>query len=459
MLALVACTRDKALKYKWSFGEGAQLQSYVELESKQRSVILAADKSYSMYVSQATLVVVPSHLLKQWEEEFVKFFGTQEKIKLIAIYTSDDIPDVQSLQNCDVVLVSQRLFMSSGYKKMLGMDIGESDSLLMDSNYLCRLNDLRKNPSGNIISGKGRNKRKVCLLEKIRWFRVVYDEIHELASSLDRNMGTTLNDIVPQQDHGNENAWSLPLRCLESETKWGLTGTPLIQRCADIHSLGGVLGLHLGSQDADICRRFVDMYLRSSTLTEVQWPEPRERIISFTLSVEEKVLYLQRSYEYAGDIAKNDSTALRELLLTCSHHSLRGMAPSINGAKSSSRNAVRMNASSQESAEDEVTRVQRKKEERLQNISQKAAVIREKLQVLDNAVSRAACIPEASSHEEALIAERKRRAALGRRDECADQLREMNHEIDSLNKVFRLLQVVFAKFTFERNPSGMSNLS
>ena len=125
-------------------------------------------------------------------------------------------------------------------------------------------------------------------LEKFAWYRVVYDEVHELGSYLEAEitadidaaaaeaaaaaaaigMGATAGAKEKKGKAGASSAqtpWMLPLRCLEGEVKWGLTGTPLVQRGADIHALGGMLGVHVGSQDATLCRQFVDKYFRSSS--------------------------------------------------------------------------------------------------------------------------------------------------------------------------------------------------
>ena len=157
---------------------------------------------------------------------------------------------------------------------------------------------------------------------------------------------------------------------------------------------------------------------------------------------------MQRSYEWAGKIAMRDPIALRELLLTCSHHSLRGVGAGGAGTRAggasshaSSSSAVTTNGTSQLKAEDEVTRVQRKKEERLVVCRQKVTTLREKLQVLDNLISRGSSghqsegsVQAPLGYEDDQAAERKRRGAMGRRDECADQLREVHHEIRGLEK-------------------------
>ena len=96
-----------------------------------------------MLPSHATLVVVPSHLLKQWELEFTKFFGPKTKLKLVVIYSVDDIPTAGVLQACDVVVVSQRLFMAERYKEFLGMKPHDGHSALRDEAYLQRVDQLR----------------------------------------------------------------------------------------------------------------------------------------------------------------------------------------------------------------------------------------------------------------------------------------------------------------------------
>jgi hypothetical protein len=420
----------------------------IALQDNNRCVKLAAKKSYFMFASRATLVVVPPHLLKQWHLEFTKFFGSQSQLKIVVIYNISDVPSAAILQDCDLVVVSQRLFMSDGYKRMLNLNANHSSVWARDRDYLNQVDLIRKSDGkcGELHRPRvcSRVQSSTFPLEKFVWHRVVYDEVHELSSYLEleatsSNLGENSSTMGGSAVGSSDAPWLMPLRCLESEIKWGLTGTPLVQRCADIHSLGGILGVHIGYQDVNLCKAFVDKYIRSSSITERQWPEPREKIISFPLCVDEKLLYMQRSYEWAGRISNRDPLALRELLLTCSHHSLRGggagRGGDFKGVAGSKASTVSSNSTSQLKAEDEVTRVQRVKEERLSHCRQKAAVIREKLQVMDNIISRASSgHDEPGRTEDPVVAERKRRSTIGRRDEAADQLREINHEIKAIEK-------------------------
>jgi hypothetical protein len=79
------------------------------------------DKHSPMIPVRAALVVVPNHLVAQWEAQIVKFAGTGtgtgSGLKVIAIASVNDIPTVGEIAAADIVLLQQGLFDSKAYQR------------------------------------------------------------------------------------------------------------------------------------------------------------------------------------------------------------------------------------------------------------------------------------------------------------------------------------------------------
>eukprot|EP00981_Chlorochromonas_danica_P012919 scaffold5551_cov159-Ochromonas_danica.AAC.19 len=72
--------------------------------------------------SRATLVVVPPHLVHQWYEEAVKFFGAkaveeQQKVKVFVLSRVSDLLPMHEMVVADVIIASNSLFDSENYQQ------------------------------------------------------------------------------------------------------------------------------------------------------------------------------------------------------------------------------------------------------------------------------------------------------------------------------------------------------
>ncbi|KAG8999653.1 hypothetical protein FRB94_003868 [Tulasnella sp. JGI-2019a] len=74
---------------------------------------------------KATLVLVPSHLVKQWETEVTKF--TKNMFEVVAIYTAVNLKKftVRDIMDADIVIMASSVFNSPTYLEWLGSFAGE----------------------------------------------------------------------------------------------------------------------------------------------------------------------------------------------------------------------------------------------------------------------------------------------------------------------------------------------
>ena len=69
--------------------------------------------------TRATLVIVPSHLLHQWEGEIKKF---NPELRVISVTTVTQMPKAAAVRKADIVLCSVNLFSSDKYwSKIVGV--------------------------------------------------------------------------------------------------------------------------------------------------------------------------------------------------------------------------------------------------------------------------------------------------------------------------------------------------
>lgn len=144
------------------------------------------------YAYNTTLIVVPMALLTQWENEFLKVAKDQDKFRCFIYYGSDTLGNLKKLL-CGsapptVVLTTYGMIQSEWSR--------------MD-----------KVESFNLARG----------LFSIKFLRVILDEGHNI-----RNKSTKTAKAV---------------YALQSDRKWILTGTPIINRLEDLFSLVHYLGL------------------------------------------------------------------------------------------------------------------------------------------------------------------------------------------------------------------------
>ncbi|EIW84791.1 hypothetical protein CONPUDRAFT_116969 [Coniophora puteana RWD-64-598 SS2] len=158
-----------------------------------------------MYLSSATLVVVPSNLLRQWDREVLKHCTSDVKYKLLRI--KDRMPSAQEL-------ASQYDVSLSGLRR-------ESTRTNVESLFTAQPCTCPFIPGSRVPDCRCPGRPDASPLLQVRWKRLVIDEGHTSG-----NIEHTINRFIPT---------------MSIERKWIVTGTPT----------ANTLGLSLGRSVSD----------------------------------------------------------------------------------------------------------------------------------------------------------------------------------------------------------------
>jgi SNF2-related domain len=289
---------------------------------------LPLQKRQERYFCNAALIVVPSHLIRQWYLEIGKFAGegALKRVLLIdSVTVLKTLTYIQIMQEYDIILVSKTVFRSPSYRKCdITIPSPENDSYLwkqyhgkvsFSDNYrqddmnlwskLVTINhyateiDPVKYPPGSLLCGEGNGVRLAPLHFRI----VVIDEMHELDAS-----------------------WTFVERgtcVLQGDFFLGLTATPNLEnyeafsRAPDtgynaLFSINVMDGENLrdpGSHGAWYRKLFQQHYTMRSG--ELQMMDPIVHVTEVSQTAEERSFYMSI-----------DERHQRWLLQFCSHHNL-----------------------------------------------------------------------------------------------------------------------------------------
>jgi SNF2 family DNA or RNA helicase len=150
--------------------------------------------------SKANLIIVPSHLSKQWEEEIKKFLPNK---KIVKIYTKTNHNKItySDIINSDYVIVTQQFLLNfnyyirEGYKYVTPTNYYYKDRITFINNIF---DDWMKN-------GKNYSEINKPFLEVFNFHRIIIDEGHEI---FEKNLGNYrlneyLLDFLNYNIHGN----------------------------------------------------------------------------------------------------------------------------------------------------------------------------------------------------------------------------------------------------------------
>jgi len=325
-------------------GKTATLIGLLDSQRCQRLRNPTSSEASHLIPTNATLILVPSNLLGQWEGEFKKFLGP-DAFKFLVIRTILDLKNstIEDLRQCEVVLTTYKLLYSNDYvgrlkclqctranhlheRSFLGRPIektlaeveraqaavmASSSStvgwtLRMKNHHEQKADRDEETDHTNLLTDEQVESRIATLglctdwkkmphpvFELFFWQRIVFDEFHEL-EAMDKRRRCMLQN-------------------LRSKYRWGLTGTPPKRDMDQITTLAGMLRVRLAEDDPVQCQHFLDIFVRQN-FSELPEIPVREHIISIEPTIEERAIYLQHAYD--GNT--------RSLLQLCSHHCLKG---------------------------------------------------------------------------------------------------------------------------------------
>eukprot|EP00930_Biecheleria_cincta_P037036 TRINITY_DN25398_c0_g1_i1.p1 TRINITY_DN25398_c0_g1~~TRINITY_DN25398_c0_g1_i1.p1 ORF type:complete len:1093 (+),score=209.35 TRINITY_DN25398_c0_g1_i1:69-3347(+) len=351
--------------------------------------------------TSATLILVPSNLLGQWEGEFAKFLGA-DSFNFLIIRTIKDLRSVtvEDLTKCEVVLTTYKILYSNDYVERLKNLQCTRQNRMHERYFLGRpiqqtLAEVEKAQAEVMASDAGKvgwtlrvktdrerveqrnaetdhkllltkrqtddrirtlglckdwKKLPLPVFELFLWQRIVFDEFHEL-EAMDTRRCTLLQN-------------------LRARHRWGLTGTPPKRDVSQIEALARMLRIRVKDDDRIDCQRFLDTFVRQN-FSELPEIPIKEHVVCVQQTLAERALYLQR--EFDGN--------RQNLLRFCSHHCLQGTERDDDAASDD-------DSSQRPSARNTVTKLLERKQETKSKQQQLVADEYKILAVLTRALSK-----------------------------------------------------------------------
>lgn len=181
-----------------------------------------------IYLSSATLIVVPDTLIDQWQMEIYKHIkdGVLKVLILSNNSKQDPIPPVNELLTYDIVIISNPRF---------GREYSKSNFIIDKRNCCCScpvvpdsFNVRDCNCKGGFFNGK-----EPSVLQRIKWLRLIVDEGHTMANRAEASSQVAMAAL------------------LECSRRWICSGTPMpsltnkkiaqIEEQQNIEKLGSLL--------------------------------------------------------------------------------------------------------------------------------------------------------------------------------------------------------------------------
>ncbi len=173
--------------------------------------VLDKDKvETSKLYTKATLIIVPSHLAKQWVDEYTKAYGNNKKIVIILTKIHHDKTSYNDIINADIVIVTIQFLLN--IKNYCTINYG-SIVHLNNFDYESRYNFIVDNHIEMMETNKDYLNTKKPLFECFHFNRMIIDEGHEIMeqTSYGFKMGEYISHLICN---------------IDSNYKWYISGTP-----------------------------------------------------------------------------------------------------------------------------------------------------------------------------------------------------------------------------------------
>ncbi len=165
---------------------------------------IATDKIYS----KATLIIVPSHLAKQWVDEYIKAHKTTKKAVVILTKTHHDKTTYQDIIEADIVIVTIQFLLN--IKNYCAINYNFRSVSYFD--FIDRYNKIYDKLL-NMSEDDNYLKEVRPLFEYFHFNRVIIDEGHEIMEqeNVSVKVGGFINHFI---------------RSIDCKYKWYVSGTP-----------------------------------------------------------------------------------------------------------------------------------------------------------------------------------------------------------------------------------------
>jgi len=168
--------------------------------------------SNDFMTTNATLVIVPSHLAKQWADEYKKALPPSHKIITILTKKQHDITTYKDFMEANIIIVTQQFLMNFNnyieinYRKVTPVSYNPVDRMY-------RIKEVLQNWKDTNMDIDSMTKP---LFEFFHYQRVIIDEGHEI---FEKNLRSSIS----------VNQWLLTfINDLKSSYKWYVSGTPFV---------------------------------------------------------------------------------------------------------------------------------------------------------------------------------------------------------------------------------------
>jgi SWI/SNF-related matrix-associated actin-dependent regulator of chromatin subfamily A3 len=253
----------------------------------------------NLIYSNATLIVCPSHLSRQWETEVKNIFPNANIIKLLTKNNHVKLT-YQDIKNADIVIVTQQFLMNFKYYPLVNYQYCTPSNFVFNG----RINSLKVLLQGWIDNNENIMTKEQPNLEHFHFHRLIVDEGHEIfgLQLTNTSMAKYMSEWLSQ---------------VNSDYNWFVSGTPFInyeglKKCfnfIDLKLIEKTSNKSMNSVDFINKTYIIDQILSNIMIrhrkvdvnNQTQIPGYEEEVIWVKLTELEKNLYNSKKGGYVSD--------------------------------------------------------------------------------------------------------------------------------------------------------------